>query len=129
MTTKKYYGIRFPFTAKDDEMFFIDLESNPYQEIKSDLTHLLFTPIGQRIRKPNFGSKLIEFIFEQKDNRTLTDIKLEMQQCVSKYFPGVTILELTVEEDTETGKTAIINVKYQIDEGDYKTFDSLTVTI
>lgn len=129
MTTKKYYGIRFPFTSKDDEKFFIDLENNPYQEVKSDLIHLLFTSTGQRIRNPNFGSKLINFIFEPNDNRTITDIKLEMQQCTSKYFPGITILELSIENTNVTDKSAIISIKYQIDEGDYKTFDSLIVKV
>lgn len=129
MSNNKYYGIRFPFTAKDDERFFIDMENNAYQEIKSDLIHLLFTPIGQRVRNPSFGSKLIRFVFEQNDQKTYSDIKIEIQQCISRYFPGLTITELSVDEDKETSKSAIIKVNYEIDEGDYKTFDSFTISI
>lgn len=129
MSNNKYYGIRFPFTAKDDERFFIDMENNAYQEIKSDLIHLLFTPIGQRVRNPSFGSKLIRFVFEQNDQKTYSDIKIEIQQCISRYFPGLTITDLSVDEDKETSKSAIIKVNYEIDEGDYKTFDSFTISI
>lgn len=126
---RKYYGLRFPFTAKDDEKFYVDEEYDPYAEIKSDLIHLLFTPLGQKIRDPFFGTRLIEYIFEPNDGKTYTDIKIELQEVVKKYFPGVTILELTVTNDTSEIHGAKVNIKYEIDEGDYKTFDTVNITL
>lgn len=126
---RKYLGIRFPFTAKDSEAFFIDLDYDPYKEIKSDLTHLLFTPKGQRLRNPSFGTRLIELIFEPNDSITYTDIKIELQSAMNKYFPGVTLLELTVSKATDDIHGGIVNLKYQIDEGTYKTFDSITINL
>ena len=126
---RKYLGIRFPFTAKDSEAFFVVADYNPYVEIKSDLTHLLFTPKGQRLRNPSFGTRLLEYIFEPNDSKTYTDIKIEMQEAMKKYFPGVTLLELSVSKDTEIIHGAKIDLKYEIDEGSYKTFDSITITI
>ncbi len=125
---RKYYGIRFPFTAKDDEKFYVDAEYNPYQEIKSDLIHLLFTPVGQRLRDPNFGTRLIEYIFEPNDSKTYTDIKIEMQEVMKKYFPGVTLLELTVSKNESDTYGARVTLKYQIDEGTYTTLDSINIT-
>jgi phage baseplate assembly protein W len=129
MAAKKYLGIRFQFTAKDPEGFFVDLDSDPYKEIKSDLTHLLFTPIGQRIRKPNFGSKLIQNIFQQNDDITYTDIKLELESLIKKYFPGVTITEMEIKKTDDDIHGANVSIKYQIDEGDYRTFDSIDITL
>jgi phage baseplate assembly protein W len=126
---RKYLGIRFPFTAKDSEAFYVDMDYNPYLEIKSDLTHLLFTSKGQRLRNPSFGSRLLEYIFEPNDNKTYTDIKIEMQEVMKKYFPGITLLELNVTKGDSTLYGANINLKYEIDEGSYKTFDSINITI
>lgn len=126
---KKYYGVRFPFTAKDDEKFYIDMEFDPYAEVKSDLIHLLFTPVGQKLRDPSFGTKLIDYLFEPNDQKTYTDIKIEMQEVVKKYFPGVTILELTATQNPDEIHGAKVNIKYEIDEGEYKTFDTINITL
>lgn len=126
---RKYIGIRFPFTAKDSEAFYVDAEYNPYSEIKSDLIHLLFTPKGQRLRNPSFGTRLIEYLFEQNDNKTYTDIKIEMQETIDKYFYGLKILELNVSKNKEEVYGANIELKYEIDEGAYKTFDSININL
>lgn len=126
---RKYYGLRFPFTAKDNEKFYIDCEYDPYAEIKSDLMHLLFTPTGQRIRDLQFGTKLIEYIFEPNDDKTYVDIKIELQEVVKKFLPGVTILELNVTNENNEAHGAKVNIKYEIDEGNYKTFDTLEITL
>lgn len=126
---RKYLGIRFPFTAKDDEKFYIDIDYNPYTQIKSDLTHLLFTPKGQRLRNPSFGTKLLQFMFEQNDEKTYTDIKIEMQEIMKKYFPGVTLLELNIKNNNEIEHGATIELKYVIDEGSYQTFDSININL
>lgn len=126
---KKYFGIRFPFTAKEDEKFFIDIESNPYLELKSDIMHMLFTPTGQRLRNPSFGTNLIKYIFEPMDSKTYTDIKNELQERINKYFPGVVILELTVTDSKDEKRQADVSIKYQFDEGSYMTFDTIDITI
>src|ERR1035437_6163698 len=126
---RNYLGIRFPFTAKDSEAFFIDADYNPYAEIKSDLIHLLFTPKGQRLRNPSFGTKLLSYVFEPNDSITYVDIKLEMQEVVKKYFPGLTILDLTVIKSTTEVYGANVELKYEIDEGSFKTFDSINIKL
>lgn len=126
---RKYLGIRFPFTSKDSEGFYVDVDYNPYLEIKSDLIHLLFTPVGQRIRNATFGTKLLKYIFEQNDAKTYTDIKIEMQEIIKKYFPGITIIDLIVNKSSIDMYSVNVTLKYEIDEGSYKTFDSINVNI
>lgn len=126
---RKYLGLRFPFTTKDDEKFFVDMDYNPYAEIKSDLTHLLFTPVGQRLRDPSFGTRLINYVFEPNDSVTYTDIKIEMQEIMKKYFPGVILTDLTVTKNTDGTHGANVQMRYQIDEGDYTTFDSINLNL
>lgn len=126
---KKYLGIRFPFTSKDSESFFVDMDYDPYKEIKSDLTHLLFTPKGQRVRNPNFGTNMLKYIFEPNDDKTMTDIKIELQEVINKYFPGLKLLEINIDRDEEAAKDITVDIKYEIDEGIYKTLDNIKIKL
>ena len=126
---RKYLGIRFPFTAQDPEGFFVDMDYDPYKEIKSDLMHLIFTPKGQRLRMPTFGTNLIQYIFEPNDDKSYTDMKVEVQESIKKFIPNVTITSLTVSGSTTDGYTADIQIKYDIDEGSFITSDSITTSL
>jgi len=126
---RKYLGIRFPFTAQDPEGFFVDLDYDPYKEIKSDLMHLIFTPKGQRLRMPTFGTNLIQYIFEPNDDKSYTDMKVEVQESIKKFIPNVTITSLLVTGSTTDGYTADIQIKYDIDEGSFITSDSITTSL
>ena len=126
---RKYLGIRFPFTAQDPEGFFVDLDYDPYKEIKSDLMHLIFTPKGQRLRMPTFGTNLIQYIFEPNDDKSYTDMKVELQESIKKFIPNVTITSLLVTGSTTDGYTANIQIKYDIDEGSFITSDSITTSL
>ena len=48
---------------------------------------------------------------------------------MKKYFPGVTLLELTVLESDTDSHGVKVEMKYEIDEGVYKTFDSITINL
>lgn len=125
---KKYLGIRFPFTASDGEGFYIDMDYNPYKQIKSDLMHLIMTPKGSRIRKPEFGTNLLTYIFEPMDNKTNIDIKLELQESINKYFPGIMLVSVDFNEDVENSGI-LVKIEYQINEGNFDTIDSFEITI
>jgi phage baseplate assembly protein W len=126
---KKYLGIRFPFTSIDAEGFFIDLDYSPHKEIKSDIIHLLFTPKGQRFMMPDFGTRLLEFIFEPKDDITMVDIKIEIEEAIKKFIPGVKMTDLKVSESDNEDYTANVELKYIIDEGNIKTKDIININI
>jgi len=126
---RKYLGVRFPFTAMDDTNFFVDIDYDPYKEIKSDIMHLIFTPKGQRLRMPNFGTNLIRFIFEPKDDKTLTDIKIELQESIKKFIPNVTITKLNVIDSDIDNYTANVEISYDIDEGAFITSDTITTSL
>lgn len=127
---RRYLGLRFPFTAMEVEGFFLDLDYNPYKEIKSDIMHLLFTPKGQRVRMPNFGTNLLRYIFEPNDDKTKTDIKIELQETIKKFIPSVSITDLKITNSTEHNYTANVEINYTIDEGSgLLTYDTININI
>ena len=128
MSDKKYININFPF-KNSGEGFFLDLTSDSNAAIKADLMHLILTRKGQRLYNPDFGTDLLQFIFQPNDEQTLNDIKAEIKTVVKKYLPNLTINEIKVTESEQSEYAAVINIDYTITEGVFKTQDFVTVSV
>jgi phage baseplate assembly protein W len=67
--------------------------------ITSNLLLLLLTQRGERYYHPNYGTDLLKYIFEPKDNLTLSEIEREIKQTVSDFIPEVTITRIDMFSD------------------------------
>lgn len=108
-------GIRFPFNIKNEEGTFLDLDRTYGESIKSQIMHLIFTPMGQRLRRPLFGSKLIQFVFNPTDNQTFSDVVGEIKDMVKRNIPNCNIDDVNVYEVDE-GRTLVASIKYSVNE-------------
>lgn len=115
MARTQKYGIHFPFSIKSYDKTFLDLDGTPGEGIKSQIMHLIFTPIGQRIRKPLFGSKLIQFIFEPSDSQTWGDVVSEIKEMINRNIPNCTLDDIQVYEVDE-GLGIVVSIKYSVTE-------------
>jgi phage baseplate assembly protein W len=115
MARTQHYGIKFPFNVKSDEKTFVDLDTTEGEGIKSQIMHLIFTPIGQRIRKPLFGSKLIQFIFNPNDNQTYGDVVSEIKDMVKRNIPNCSLDDINVYEIND-GLGLVASIKYSVSE-------------
>ena len=128
--SEKFINIRFPFEEDTEKGFFIKLNKTNKEAIKSDLMHLLFTRRGERLYNPLFGTKLLDFIFEPNDSKSIGDIKLDIQEAVNMFIPGLTINVINVipnEDDNEY--LAIISLDYMVSDGVFEYSDNLVVNI
>jgi phage baseplate assembly protein W len=123
-----YININFPFKNSNNG-FFLDMNTDSDAAIKADLMHLILTRKGQRLYNPEFGTDLLQFIFEPNDERTLNDIKAEIKTVVKKYLHNLTINEIKVIESEQSEYAAVINIDYTITDGVFKTQDSITVSV
>jgi phage baseplate assembly protein W len=95
---KQYYDIKFPFTCNNLEGFFIDLNKTVVDKKESEILHVLLTPKKTRIRKPDFGTDLIKFIFEQNDELSWSEVQSEILSTVNKYVTNVDVKNVEVRE-------------------------------
>lgn len=124
----KYINISYPF--KDSKKgFFLDLTSDDNEAIKSDLLHLILTRRGQRFYNPEFGTNLLQFIFEPNDELTLTSIKTEITEVVGKYLPQVKFDEITIEESEESEYAVVLTLQYTVTEGSFSINEIVTINI
>ena len=68
MANGKTYGLTFPFVDSFDGKY-LDLTDFPAEEVRSNLIHLLLTRKGSRYFLPDFGTRLLEYIFEPLDRK------------------------------------------------------------
>lgn len=126
MARTQKYGITFPFKIKSFDKTFVDLDKTAGEGIKSEIMHLIFTPVGQRIRRPLFGSKLIQFIFNPNDSQTWSDVVSEIKDMIKRNIPNCSLDEINVYEINE-GLGLVANIKYSVKEnGGTKQYQIMT---
>ena len=129
MAKKQFYGIKYPFIAQDEENYFVDLNKSLKDKIKSLLIHLVFTPKGQKIRDPEFGTNLIKFLYEPNDEHSWANIKNEINQVVGNYIKGITINEISVLPPDDKRTDVLVRLDYTITNGIYQETDNLITKI
>lgn len=117
MARKQQYGIKYPFTADNLDNVYMDTNDSYANSIKSKVIHVIFTPRGQVLRDPDFGTNLISYIFGPKDGETEAAIKQEITLQVNKYVPNVVFKDIELYEDEKNDNGIIVVVSYSFKTG------------
>lgn len=129
MAVTQKYGIKYPFSSNNNEMTFIDTNSTYADGIKSQVLHVIFTPKGQRLRNPDFGTNLIKYIFSPKDELTLNDIKAEITLQISKYVNGVTFRNVEIIQNENDDNGIIVLIEYSTKKGEKTEITNVAVKL
>jgi phage baseplate assembly protein W len=89
---------------------------------------LIFTPTGQRLRNPQFGSNLVKMLFMPNDELTQSEIKEELNSSIKKFIPIVNIKNIDGKVD-ESGRGYVLHIDYGISEGNFEVNDSIDITV
>ena len=125
MAKRQYLGIKFPFTVNDYQNFFVDANMSDKDKTRSKIMHVIFTPKGQRIRNPEFGTDLIKYIFSPNDEETWEGVKNEITSSVQRWVPGCVINDVRVGQSTDERGEIFVRIDYTISEGNMKINDSI----
>ena len=112
--SRQFYGIKFPLTEESDNLTFFDMNETKEDSVKSMLLHIILTPKGQRLRKPDFGTDLISFIYEPNDGSTWSGVKEEIRKQVSLYLPEVVFENINIVRNTENEHDIYVEIDYSI---------------
>lgn len=128
MANGKYINIDFPF-KNSPKGFFLNLNETDQRAVKADLMHLLLTRKGQRLYNPDFGTNLLEYIFEPNDTLTWDAVSEEVKASVKKYLPNLTVNDISVTQATETEYGATIRLDYTISEDVFDIQDFVIIKV
>lgn len=125
MAKCQYYGITYPFTSLNDENTFIDINKDIKTRARSLIMHVIFTPKGQKIRDPEFGTNLIKYIFSPNDNMTWDDIKNEISEAIKRYVYGMTLNDISILNSDDNNGQIFVRIDYSISNGVGQLSDSI----
>jgi len=114
---KQYYGIKFPFTANNDNGHFIDLCTTIEDRVASEIAHVVLTQKGTRLRKPEFGTRLVEYIFAPNDDMSWQEIEGDIKKTVESYVANVSIKKVEVIQDESNDNSIYIDIRYSVTKG------------
>ena len=117
MAVTQKYGIKYPFTTDNDDGTYIDLSKTYGEGIQSQVLHVIFTPKGQKLRDPDFGTDLIKYIFSQSDSSTFGSIKGEISRQIAKYVPEVEFRDISIYNSEGDDNGIIVMVEYGVKQG------------
>ena len=87
--------------------------------------HVIFTPKGQRIRQPEFGTDLIKYIFSPNDAETWESVKNEIVGSVHRYIPNCNIKNVRVVQSDDERAEIFVRIDYSVTQGNKIINDSI----
>lgn len=96
--------------------------SSEAQKVKESIWLILRTGVGERLYRPNFGSRLAELAFAPMNSETLIRIRLYVIEALESWEPRIIIDEVRTDPDPVRGRVDII-INYRLKS--YPDIDSL----
>ena len=127
MAKIQHYGIRYPFTNDNLDNVYMDTNKTFSDCIKSQIVHVIFTPKGQKLRDPDFGTSLIDYLFGEKTDQMFAAVKSEITTQIGKYVPAAQFKDISIYTDENDEHSIIVSITYSVKIGN-KTEDT-TVAI
>lgn len=79
--------------------------------IEESIHLILSTRLGERLYRPDFGSRLSELIFSPLNTETLLQVKLYVEEALNQWEPRITLHEIITEPDSSLGLVTI-HIRY-----------------
>jgi len=99
-----FIGIRYPLGFSPEGFFF--KTKTILEQSKANMRNLLLTSKGERVMQPDFGSRLLDIVFDQGSNIP-TRIEEEIREVVGVQLPYININNVFVVQSTDTNQVDV----------------------
>lgn len=84
------------------------------QEIEQSIRVILGTMPGERVRRPEFGCRAYELLFEPRNAATKSQLAYYVQEALRQWEPRINLVGVEVTEDSQTDGALLVEIKYAI---------------
>lgn len=127
--SKQYFGIKFPFTSKDFDNYYVDLNQDKIQKVRSQLMHVIFTQKGTKLRDPLYGTNLLKYIFDQNFEDSWGKIKNEITSAVQTYVRDARLDDISLQVSEDDLHEVYVRMDISVKDGNEIKHDSIITTI
>jgi len=82
------------------------------EAIKNNLINFFLTEPGELPLNPTFGGGLRSFLFQQIEDGNINNLKNDVSNKLTTYFPSVNVISLDVFETTGVSNSLTVSLKY-----------------
>jgi phage baseplate assembly protein W len=111
-------GIAFPLRTNVQGQLQI---SNQHQNLEESIKIILQTDIGERVYRPEFGSRLSELLFAPMNTQTLLLLRVYTEEALEKWEPRIVIDAIRTEPDPIRGCVEVILEYHSKDNHDQRS--------
>lgn len=84
------------------------------ENITRTINIILGTPLGQRVVRPTFGSRLQELVFAPLNPETMGLAELYVQEALTFWEPRIELLDVIAQIAPERSSMLLITINYYI---------------
>tara|TARA_Y100000401_G_scaffold37940_1_gene28545 strand:+ start:67 stop:471 length:405 start_codon:yes stop_codon:yes gene_type:complete len=114
-----FIGVRFPLDHSQEGFFY--KTKTILDQAKSNMRNLLLTSLGERVMQPEFGSTLMDVVFNQGPD-VENDIDEAIREAVSNWLPYVIINEINMFQQ---GNQVDVSIDFSVSL-EPNSFDTIT---
>ncbi|MDJ0703919.1 MAG: GPW/gp25 family protein [Leptolyngbyaceae cyanobacterium MO_188.B28] len=103
---ERYIGQGITFPTQINTQGGLQLSSS-FTNIEESIYLILRTNIGERVYRPDFGSRLAELVFAPLNPQTLLLIRLYVEEALNLWEPRITLDEILTDPDPVQGRVDI----------------------
>src|SRR5512135_833351 len=108
-----FIGAGWSFPPRTDGRGGIALASGD-DKIRQAIWIILGTPVGQRVMRPTFGSRLHELVFAPINPETLGLAETYVQEALAFWEPRIEVLEVQARAHPERPHVLEIRIEYEV---------------
>ncbi|MDX2100862.1 MAG: GPW/gp25 family protein [Leptolyngbyaceae cyanobacterium bins.59] len=105
-------GVGFPLRTNVQGSLQLSAEGHNLEE---SIHLILRTGLGERVYRPEFGSRLSELVFAPLNTQTLLLLRLYVEEALEAWEPRIDLEEVSVDPDPVRGRVDI-TIKYRVKE-------------
>jgi phage baseplate assembly protein W len=111
--TRDYIGTGWAFPPNADGRGGIALASDA-EKIEQSIEIILGTPVGQRVMRPTFGSRMHELVFAPANAETFGLAEMYVQDALSFWEPRIELIKVTASTEPQREHVMLIEIVYRI---------------
>ena len=106
-------GWAFPLGVNSRGMIAL---TNERSEIEQAIIIILSTPIGARVMRPTFGSRLHELVFAPNNIQTTAQARRYVEEALGMWEPRIEVMSVEVLPDPQDkdGASLLIQIRYEV---------------
>ncbi len=104
--TSPYLGAGFAFPIRLNVQGSLQLSTDS-PNLEESIYIILGTKLGERVYRPNFGSRLSELVFEPLNARTLMLVRIYVEEALELWEPRIILQDILTIPNPNTGRVDI----------------------